>query len=343
MRNESPLFTAGVLAVAVALLAALLAMLTRVLHPRLVRATSHTRTSIDDLLVFVLHRTTISAAVFIVCLLAPQLMELPRGWAGPMRIVAVAALALQLAVWANAAVTFTVRRVSAQADTVSTAATLMSAMSLVIRLAVISIVVVLALANLGVDVSTVVAGLGIGGVAVALAVQSVLKDVLGTLSIIINKPFVVGDVIEVDEYLGSVKSIRMRCTQLENLPGEELSIPNQKILEGAIRNHSRMKRRRVSFPLRVHHETRAAELDAIDEILGGAVAGVPDTQFERAYLKRATPAGFDFEIVYYVESADYDVYAARHHDITIGMMRRFEARGVRLGIPLAGREASMPE
>src|SRR5215213_10177300 len=102
-----------------------------------------------------------------------------------------------------------------------------------------------------------------------LALQSVLKDILGAITIVINKPFLVGDLIEVDGYLGEVLSVDMRSTRLLNLPGEEVSMPNQHLLDDIVRNHSRMRERRVSFVLTLHRATRTTSLAEVEEIVRG--------------------------------------------------------------------------
>jgi len=165
---------------------------------------------------------------------------------------------------------------------------------------------------------------------------------MGALSIVINKPFLVGDTIEVNGFLGEVRKVGMRATWLQNLPGEELIMPNQMLIDGVVRNHSRMRERRVSFGLMLHHATRASELDEAATLMREVVSAAPRVRFNRAQLKRAAPIGFEFEIVYFYESPDYDLFAAAHHDLLIAILKRFDERGIALAPPaLANTEAAV--
>jgi small-conductance mechanosensitive channel len=252
-----------------------------------------------------------------------------------LRIAAIFALSLQLALWINVVITFATSHFVGQPDVSASGATTVTALSFAMRLLLFTLLLLLTLANLGVDISTLLAGLGVGGIAVALALQSVLKDILGAITIVISKPFFVGDLIEVDEFIGEVQKVGMRSTQLINLSGEELTMPNQHLLDGIVRNQSRMRERRVSFVLTIHHTTPIARLDEVSSLLRDGVVGTTGARFERAQLKRLAPAGFEFEIVWYVASGDYDLYAATNHDLLFAILHRLDDRGIRLAAPIA--------
>jgi small-conductance mechanosensitive channel len=337
MRVGSPLYTAAAIGAAVLVLWILVSVAKRLLHEHALRLVARSRTSLDDLVVHLLHRTQLPAVLFVVLWFAPLIIDTPPGWHTALRSGAIIALTLQLALWVNAAARFMTDRFVRHGDVRATAATAVSALSFGVQLLMFSLLVLLALANLGVNVSTLLAGLGVGGVAVALAIQNVLKDLLGALNIVISKPFLVGDLIEIDEYLGEVKIVGMRATTLINLPGEEIHVPNQKLLEGVVRNHSRMLERRVSTLLSVHHTTPAAALAAVPTIVAAAVGESKLTRFERASLKRAVTGAFEFEIVYCVESADYDVYARVNHDVWMSIVGGLETRRISIAIPAAAQ------
>jgi len=342
MRLDSPLFAGAVLVGAIVLLWTVLVVAKRVLGARVLAAAQLTRTTVDDLAVHLIDRTGLMAVVFTVIWAVSPALALPSEWRGPLRVIAVLALTIQLAIWANASVRFVTRAFIARTDVPPATATTVTALSFAARLVLLTLLLMLALANLGVNVSALLAGLGVGGIAVALALQSVLKDLMGALSIVINKPFLVGDTIEVNGFLGEVRKVGMRATWLQNLPGEELIMPNQMLIDGVVRNHSRMGERRVSFGLMLHHETRATELDEAATVMREVVSAAPRVRFNRAKLKRVAPVGFEFEIVYYFESPDYDLFAAAHHDLLIAILKRLDERGIALAPPaLANAEAAM--
>ena len=341
MNLDSPPVAGAVLVAAILIGWALLHLAKRVLGARIVAAVRSTRTTMDDLIVHLLDRTGLAAVVFIVVWAVSPSLALPAAWRGPLRVTAVLALTIQLAIWMNAAVQFVTRRYNERADVAPSTATTVTALSFAARLVLLTLLVLLALANLGVNVTALLAGLGVGGIAVALALQSVLKDLMGALSIVINKPFLVGDTIEVGPHLGEVRKVGMRSTWLRNLPGEELIMPNQMLIDGVVRNHSRMRERRVSFVLLLHHQTRAAELEAATTLMRDVVRAAPRARFGRAQLKRAVPAGFEFEIVYHFDSPDYDLYAATHHDVLVAILKGLDERGISLAAPvLPGAETT---
>jgi small-conductance mechanosensitive channel len=339
MKLDSPMLAGALLATVILVVWTLLLVARRVLGARLLAAARLTHTTVDDLVVHLLERTGLFAVVFVVIWAAAPAMPLPGAWRSPLRVAAVLALTIQLAIWMNEAVRFLTRRFTDRSDVAATTATTVTALSFAVRLVLLTVLVLLALANLGVDVSTLLAGLGVGGIAVALALQSVLKDLFGALSIVVNKPFLVGDTIEVGNFIGEVRHVGMRSTRLRNLPGEEIIMPNQLLIDGVVRNHSRMRERRVSFVLTLHTETRPAELDAAAALMRDAVRAVPRARLARAQLKHAVPTGFEFEIVYFFESPDYDLFAAAHHGLLVAILKGLDERGIALAAPpLAGAE-----
>ena len=334
MNFESPRVAGAVLAGAILIGWVVLSLAKRLLGARLAAAAQRTHTAVDDLVVHLIGRTGLAAIVFTVSWAVTPVLALPAEWRGPVRTAAVFALAIQLAIWMNATVGFVTRRHLERADVAAASATTVTALSFAVRLVLLTLIVLLTLANLGVNVTALLAGLGVGGIAVALALQSVLKDLMGALSIVINKPFLVGDTVEVNGFIGEVRKVGMRTTWLRNLPGEELIMPNQMLIDGVVRNHSRMSERRVSFMLMLHHDTRAADLDTAATIMREVVTAAPRARFARAQLKRAAMEGFEYEIVYFFESANYDLFAAAHHDILIAILKRFDESGISLAAPV---------
>src|SRR5215210_3218926 len=279
MKLDSPLIAGGFLVGAIVLLWTVLLVAKRVLGARILAAAQLTRTAVDDLVVHLIDHPGLMAVVFAVIWAVSPTMSLPAEWRGPLRVVAVFALTIQLAIWMNASVRFITRRYIERPDVAAATATTVTALSFAARLVLLTLLLLLALGNLGVNVTALLAGLGVGGIAVALALQSVLKDLMGALSIIINKPFLVGDTIEVNGFLGEVRKVGMRATWLQNLPGEELIMPNQMLIDGVVRNHSRMRERRVSFGLMLHHATRAAALGDVEELVRRVVSRTAQVRF----------------------------------------------------------------
>jgi len=178
-----------------------------------------------------------------------------------------------------------------------------------------------------------VAGFGIGGVAVALAVQSVLGDLFASLSIILDKPFVVGDFIVVDNLRGTVERVGVKTTRLRSLDGELLVFSNGDLLKSRIRNFRRMYDRRVEFTLGVTYRTPLEKLRRIPQWLREIIAAQPRTRFDRAHFKQYGDSALVFEIVYYVLDRDYNLYMDIHQAINLAICEHFGREGIEFAFP----------
>jgi len=194
-------------------------------------------------------------------------------------------------------------------------------------------VVLLVLENVGTDITALVAGLGIGGIAVALALQNVLGDLLASLSIALDQPFVVGDFLAVGEHLGSVEYIGIKSTRLRSLSGEQIVMPNSDLLSKPLRNFGRMAERRVVFTLDVEYETDRATLEQVAPAVRRIIEAQPDIRFDRCHFARYGASALQFEAVYYVLSADYNLHMDRQQAIFFEIHAAFADLGVRFAYP----------
>jgi small-conductance mechanosensitive channel len=201
------------------------------------------------------------------------------------------------------------------------------------RVLIWSLAVLLTLDNLGVNITALVAGLGIGGIAIALAVQNVLGDLLASLSITLDKPFVIGDFLTVGDFLGTVEYIGIKSTRLRSLSGEQIVLSNADLLGSRIRNYGRMFERRVVFTLGVTYETPREKLRQLPKVLRAIVEEEADTRFDRSHFAKYGPASLDFEVVYYVLSPDYNRYMDIQQSINLRIHEEFERLGVEFAYP----------
>jgi small-conductance mechanosensitive channel len=201
------------------------------------------------------------------------------------------------------------------------------------RVLVWTVVAMMVLDNLGIDVTALVAGLGVGGIAVALAVQNVLGDLLASLSITLDRPFVVGDFLIVGDYLGSVERIGIKSVRLRSLSGEQLIMSNADVLSSRVRNYGRMAERRVVFTFLVTYETSRAALKQIPDTVREIVQAQTDVRFDRSHLSKFGDFAFEFETVYYVLSADYNRYMDIPQSILFALHEALERAGVDIAIP----------
>lgn len=243
-------------------------------------------------------------------------------------------LILQLGLWANFALRQWLERVrESRLKQDPASATALSALGFAGRVVLWSALLLLALDNLGFDITAVVAGLGVGGIAVALAVQTILGDLFASLSIVLDRPFSVGDFIIVDDLLGNVEYVGLKTTRVRSLSGEQLVFSNSDLLNSRIRNYGRMYERRVVFHVGVIFQTPLEQLKAIPEILREAVERNEQVRFDRAHFQKYGDFSLNYEIVYYVLSPEYNVYMDIQQAINLRIFERFAEEGIEFAYP----------
>ena len=191
----------------------------------------------------------------------------------------------------------------------------------------------LALDNMGVDISTLVTGLGVGGVAVALAVQNVLGDLFASLSIVLDKPFVIGDFLAVGDLVGNVEQIGLKTTRVRSLSGEQLIFSNADLLQSRIKNYGRMMQRRILFTIGVTYQTPREKLENIPTILREAIESQKNVRFDRSHFARYGDFSINFESVYFVTVPTYNTYMDTQQAINLRIHERFEQEGIEFAYP----------
>jgi small-conductance mechanosensitive channel len=268
-------------------------------------------------------------------ILAAYLGSLALGLEARLRdVVMVVALVVQGAIWASALLDHLVSQsVQRRIEKDAAVATTVSMLGFLGKLVLWSLAALLVLQNAGVNVTALVAGLGIGGVAIALAAQNILGDLFASLSIVLDKPFVLGDFIVVDQHMGMVEHIGVKTTRLRSLSGEQLVFSNSDLLKSRISNHKRMKERRVVFTVGVTHQTPLEKLSAIPAALREIVQAQERVRLDRAHFKSLGDSALIFEVVYYVLDADYNLYMDVQQAINFALVEHFHRQGIELAYP----------
>lgn len=271
-------------------------------------------------------------------------LDLPARPARLLDIVATIAVFMQVGMWLSAALNAWLTRYkerSLRAD--AGAATSIAALGFLGRLVLWSVVLLLTLSNLGVDVTALIAGLGIGGIAVALAVQNILGDLFASLSIVIDKPFVIGDFIIVDDYLGSVEYVGLKTTRVRSLAGEQIVFANSDLLNSRVRNYKRMYQRRIVFNFGLRYGTSPEQLEWVAEELRRIIEAQPLARFDRAHFFAFRESALEFEVVYWMTDPDYNKYMDTQQAINLAMMRALAERDIGFAHPLRmlGGEAAI--
>lgn len=269
------------------------------------------------------------------------------------RFAVVIGVALQIARWANALVVWAIRQVlrrrlkrrDGEREVVDEGAieTTMVAARFVTLIVVYCLVAVIAADNLGFNVTALIAGLGVGGIAVALAVQNILGDLFGALSIVLDRPFVVGDFIIVGPQMGTVEHIGLKSTRVRALSGELLVFRNTDLLASRIQNYQKMQERRVVFTLSVIYGTPPELLEKIPATVRAIIVSQAKVRFDRCHFSKFADSALELEVVYYVLSADYNTYMDIQQAINLAILRAFAREKIEFAFPtrtlyIAGQE-----
>lgn len=333
MRATDPYDWAVFLAIAAGVLLALAVLRFWVSHA-LKKLSMRTATVLDDIAVDVVDSTRLWLLLPLALYAGAAVLELPPRLDQLAGSLAVVALTLQAALWINRFIQgWLERRVAQLRSGDAESITVLSLLAFAGRVLIWAVLLLLALDQLGFNITALVAGLGIGGVAVALAVQSVLGDLFASLSIVLDKPFVVGDFIVVDDLRGTVERVGVKTTRVRSLDGELIVFSNADLLKSRIRNFKQMHERRVAFTLGLTYGTPLDKLRHVPHWLRDVVKAQQRTRFDRAHFKEYGEWALVFEVVYYVLDADYNVYMDVHQAINLAILERFEREEVEFAFP----------
>jgi len=301
---------------------------------RLADLAARTATDLDDLLVDALRRTRTLFLIVVSLYAGTFVLSFPPSTTRLLQTLLILALLIQAALWGTAAISFWLgRTMKRRMEEDAASATTLKGLSFVAKLGLWSLVLVLALDNMGVSITGLVTGLGIGGVAIALALQNILGDLFASLSIVLDKPFVIGDFIVVDEHLGTVEHIGLKTTRLRSLSGEQLIFSNADLLRSRIRNFKRMSERRVVFTIGVTYQTAYQKLSRLSSLLREIIESQPGVRFDRAHFKEYGKSALIYEVVYYVLNSDYNAYMDIQQAINLELYQRFEQEGIAFAYP----------
>ncbi|WLI90229.1 mechanosensitive ion channel family protein [Massilia sp. R2A-15] len=288
-----------------------------------------------ELLKATLARTSNLAVIVTSLLVGLTVLDLAPPWDERLRHLWFIALGAQLALYLDRAISVGAKRYfhrhAADPDAPSTVAHTLMVWAIKTMLWVMFALAMLS--NLGINVSAFVASLGIGGIAVALAVQNILGDLFASLSIAVDKPFEVGDAISVAGFSGKVEHVGLKTTRIRADSGEQIVIANAELLKNTVRNFKRMSNRRVQFSLMADPSTPPALARKVPGVLRAIIERQPDVRFDRVHLKKVAQDALEFELVFFVLDAAYGKFMDTQQAILLEAMEAFEEMGVSSGGP----------
>ncbi len=266
--------------------------------------------------------------------LASRNLTFPARLERALTVLIVCLFWIQVGLWAMTAVRFAIERRRRRSEALD--AVLASSIEIILFVAgllIWTLVLLVALDNLGVQIKPLLAGLGVGGIAIALAVQTVLSDVLASLSIALDKPFTIGDFLSVDDFQGTVEHIGVKSTRLRSISGEQIVMSNTDIIKARVRNFGRMRERRAVFQLGVHYDTPPETLAAIPNAIREIVEAQENVRFDRCHFLTYGDTALQFETVFIVKRADFNTYADIQQKINLAILTKLRAMSVKFAAP----------
>ncbi len=260
-------------------------------------------------------------------------LELSARVLSVVRALLTLVLLIQIGLSLSRVLSFFVDRAIAERPDDGARAMTVRAGSVLARILLFVLLAIVALDNFGVNVTALVAGLGVGGIALALAVQRILGDVLASLTIVLDRPFVLGDFITVGNVSGTIEQIGLKTTRIRSLSGEQLVFPNSELLQSTIANYKRMLERRVAFRFNVDYGTAPEILRAIPTAVKTIIDAQKIARFDRCHLLDFTDTALSFEVVYFVRSPDFAVHADARQEINVRLLEEMNKMSVKFSLP----------
>jgi small-conductance mechanosensitive channel len=292
----------------------------------------------------VLSKTTIFFIVMAAAELVAEHAATPASLLRTINILFVVAAAFQAAIWVRELVLGLVEnRVGETENAQSTLGSAIGIIRLLVTVALFAIALIVILDNLGVNVTGLVAGLGIGGIAIGLAAQGIFKDLFSALAIIFDRPFRRGDAITFDQTTGVVERIGLKSTRVRSVNGEEVVISNDNLLNTRIQNWALLQHRRALMTLSLVYQTPPDLLTRLPDELRDIVERQPLARFDRAHVSAFAPSSIDVELVFFVESSDFVRFMETKQAVMLAILRRFAELGVGFAYPTQTTFTAAPD
>ncbi len=302
---------------------------------RVKAAAQKTRTDFDDLVVSLVNSINWPLYVLVSVYAAIQALTLPEIADRVFRYAIIIGVTYYAVRSASSLIDYWAKKAVAKREKEERQheASVIKTVSKIVKGAIWGTAIVMTLSNLGYNVTTLVAGLGIGGLAIAFAFQKILEDIFSSVSIYFDKPFETGDFIIIGEHMGTVKKIGIKSTRLQALQGEEIIISNRELTSVRIQNFKKMEKRRIAFGFGVVYQTSNAKLKKAAEIVREVIKKAKHAELDRAHFRNFGGSSLDFEVVYYLDTNDYNTYMDTQQEINLGIKEGLEKEGIEFAYP----------
>ncbi|MCK4782019.1 mechanosensitive ion channel family protein [Candidatus Parcubacteria bacterium] len=302
---------------------------------KLKKLAEKTSTELDDLLIKIIENIGWSFYFFLPLYIASQFIQVPEFIAAVLYYAVFISVAYYVIKGCQDLIDYGAKKIilEKRKEEAGVDTGVIDILTKVLKGALWGVAVVIILSNFGYDVSALIAGLGIGGIAIAFALQNILVDIFSSVSIYFDKPFQVGDFIIVGTDMGVVKKIGIKSTRLQTLQGEELVVSNKELTEARIHNYKKMEKRRIIFGFGVTYEISTEKLKRIPNIIKEIIAKAELAEIDRVHFKEFGDSSLNFEIVYYLNSSNYVDYMNTQQEMNFAIKERFEQEGIEMAYP----------
>ncbi len=294
-----------------------------------------TKTQLDELLVEIVDKIGWPFYLFLSLYLSLKFIQLPSIVDLAMYYIILIFITFYVVRGAQDLISYVTQKIilKKQAEDKNLDTTAIDLLSRIAKGVLWSVAIILLLSNLGYDVSTLIAGLGIGGITIAFALQNILNDVFASFSIYFDKPFKIGDFIVIGDDMGVVKKIGIKTTRLQSLQGQEIIISNQELTSTRINNYRKMDKRRVVFILNLVYDLSTKKLKKAIKIVENIFSRIDLVELDRVHFKTFASSSLDFEVVYYINSADYNKYMDVQQEINFAIKEEFDRAEISFAYP----------
>jgi small-conductance mechanosensitive channel len=337
--NQTFWINSAIVVVATLVIYWILRSLIRFISNRIARYSEHRHVRATAILVEILRSTSQTLLLIFSLLIALKFVDLPSTWSNTISHGWFLAFIVQLALWIDCGIRLWLQSLLRDPLHVRNPVTTVI-LGILLRILVWVMMVLAILSNMGINITALVASLGVGGIAIALAIQTVLSDVFASLAIGLDRPFEHGDFVVFGDIAGSIEHIGLKTTRLRSLSGEQIVCSNTILLQQTIHNYKRMQQRRIVFKFGISYATSSKQVREISTLVKDIIQGIEMTRFDRAHFLAFDDSKLTFEVVYFVLDADYNKYMDIQQEINLQLMAALEERNVRFAFPIRQVEFS---
>lgn len=337
--NQTFWINSAIVVVATLVIYWILRSLIRFISNRIARYSEHRHVRATAIVVEILRSTSQTLLLIFSLLIALKFVDLPSTWSNTISHGWFLAFIVQLALWIDCGIRLWLQSLLRDPLHVRNPVTTVI-LGILLRILVWVMMVLAILSNMGINITALVASLGVGGIAIALAIQTVLSDVFASLAIGLDRPFEHGDFVVFGDIAGSIEHIGLKTTRLRSLSGEQIVCSNTILLQQTIHNYKRMQQRRIVFKFGISYATSSKQVREISTLVKDIIQGIEMTRFDRAHFLAFDDSKLTFEVVYFVLDADYNKYMDIQQEINLQLMAALEERNVRFAFPIRQVEFS---